>query len=58
MLHKAPYSQGSHYKDKDVCNIRDQLGSLLPELGVDVVFQGHDHVYLRTASLIVFLFST
>ena len=51
MLHKAPYSQGSHYKDKDVCNIRDQLGSLLPELGVDVVFQGHDHVYMRTASL-------
>ena len=51
MLHKAPYSQGSHYKDKDVCNIRDQLGALMPELGVDVVFQGHDHVYMRTASL-------
>ena len=51
MLHKAPYSQGSHYKDKDVCNIRDQLGALLPELGVDLVFEGHDHVYMRTASL-------
>lgn len=51
MLHKAPYSQGSHYKDDDVCAIRDQLGALMPQLGVDMVFEGHDHVYMRTASL-------
>lgn len=51
-LHKAPYSQGSHYKDDDVCAIREQLSSLMPELGIDMVFTGHDHVYLRTASLI------
>lgn len=51
-LHKAPYSQGSHYKDDDVCAIRKQLSVLMPELGIDMVFSGHDHVYLRTASLI------
>ncbi len=51
MLHKAPYSQGSHYKDDDVCEIRDQLKNLMPELGIDMVFQGHDHVYMRTGSL-------
>ena len=51
MIHKAPYSQGSHYKDKDVCAIRDQLSGLMPELGIDMVFEGHDHVYMRTASL-------
>lgn len=51
MLHKAPYSQGSHYKDADVCEIRDQLKKLMPELDIDMVFQGHDHVYMRTGSL-------
>ena len=51
-LHKAPYSQGSHYKDDDVCAIRDQLTVLMPELDVDMVFQGHDHVYMRTGSLV------
>ena len=51
-LHKAPYSQGSHYKDKDVCAIREQLSVLMPELSIDMVFSGHDHVYLRTASLV------
>lgn len=51
-LHKAPYSNGSHYDDDDVCEIREQLGSLLPELGIDLVMQGHDHVYLRTTPLI------
>lgn len=51
-LHKAPYSNGSHYKDDDVCEIRDELCRLMPELGIDMVFQGHDHVYLRTDSMV------
>lgn len=51
VLHKALYSQGSHYKDDDVCAMREQLGALMPDLDVDIVFQGHDHVYLRTGSL-------
>lgn len=51
-IHKAPYSQGSHYDDDDVCAIRDQLSVLMPSLGIDMVFQGHDHVYMRTGSLV------
>ncbi len=51
MLHKALYSQGSHYADDDVCTMREQLGELMPNLGIDLVFQGHDHVYMRTGSL-------
>ncbi len=51
MLHKAVYSNGSHYDDKDVVAIRSQLATLMPQLGVDVVLQGHDHVYLRTDAL-------
>lgn len=51
-LHKAPYSNGSHYDDKDVCEIRDELCTLMPQLGIDIVFQGHDHVYLRTDAMI------
>jgi 3',5'-cyclic AMP phosphodiesterase CpdA len=47
-LHKAPYSNGSHYDDDDVVAIRAQLQSLMPELGIDIVFQGHDHVFMRT----------
>lgn len=50
-LHKALYSNGSHYDDDDVCAMREQLGKLMPELGIDLVLQGHDHVYLRTHSL-------
>ena len=48
VLHKAPYSNGSHVEDSDVEGIRNQLSALLPYLGVDLVLQGHDHVYLRT----------
>lgn len=51
MLHKALYSQGSHYADDDVVAMRAQLGALMPKLDIDMVFQGHDHVYMRTGSL-------
>lgn len=51
-LHKAPYSNGSHYDDKDVKKIRKELSKLMPQLGIDMVFQGHDHVYLRTDAMI------
>lgn len=50
-MHKAIYSNGSHYDDKDVIALRKQLATLMPELGIDVVLQGHDHVYLRTTAM-------
>ncbi len=52
VLHKALYSNGSHFDDGDVEGMRKQLGTLLPYLGVDLVLQGHDHVYLRTDSMV------
>lgn len=51
MFHKALYSNGSHYDDDDVVAMRKQLGKLMPELDIDLVLQGHDHVYLRTYTL-------
>ena len=51
-FHKAIYSNGSHYKDDDVCAMRDCFSELMPQLGIDIVFQGHDHVYLRTDAMI------
>ncbi|MCD7827987.1 MAG: metallophosphoesterase [Clostridiales bacterium] len=50
-IHKAVYSNGSHYDDDDVTAIRTQLSTLMPELDIDLVLQGHDHVYMRTYSL-------
>ncbi len=47
-IHKAVYSNGSHYDDDDVVAMRNQLSKLMPELDIDMVFEGHDHVYLRT----------
>ncbi len=50
-FHKAIYSNGSHYDDSDIIAMREQLGKLMPELDIDLVLQGHDHVYMRTHSL-------
>lgn len=51
VLHKALYSNGSHYDDSEVEAMRAQFASLMPELGIDMVLQGHDHVYLRTDAM-------
>ena len=48
VLHKAMYSDGSHFDDKDVVALREQLTPLFGDLGVDIVIAGHDHTYLRT----------
>ena len=50
-LHKAIYSNGSHYDDGEIIATREQLSKLMPELGIDLVLQGHDHVYMRTHSI-------
>lgn len=51
VLHKAVYSNGSHFDDGEIEAMRNQFASLMPELGIDMVFQGHDHVYLRTDAM-------
>jgi hypothetical protein len=51
VLHKALYSNSSHFDDADVTGLRAQLGELFAQLGIDLVIQGHDHAYLRTGVL-------
>lgn len=51
VLHKAVYSNGSHYDDKEVVAMRKQFKRLFPQLGIDMVLEGHDHVYLRTDAM-------
>lgn len=47
-MHKAIYSAGNHGSEPDVLVLREQLVPLLDECGADLVFQGHDHVYMRS----------
>lgn len=47
-MHKAVFSQGSHYGDDDIVALRNQLLKLMLELDIDLVLSGHDHVYMRT----------
>ncbi len=45
MLHKGPFTAGSHAFDGDVIALREQLPEIFAENGVDLVLQGHDHTY-------------
>ena len=47
-IHHAPFSQGTHYTDKDGVELRNSLTPKLSEAGVDLVLSGHDHIYTRT----------
>lgn len=49
--HKTPYSNGPHSKDTDVKNMGFQIAKLAYQGEVDVIFGGHDHVYVRTSIL-------
>lgn len=52
VLHKPLYSTSSHIKDKDIGEvIKPMLGPVIDELGIDLVLQGHDHIYARTAQI-------
>lgn len=46
--HPSFFSAGSHVNDTDVANGRAYLPDVFTELGVDVVFSGHDHIYTRS----------
>lgn len=52
VLHKPLYSTSSHIKDKDIVEvIKPMLGPVIDELGIDLVLQGHDHIYARTVQI-------
>ena len=46
-FHQSLYSGAAHIVDSSIISTRKFWSPLLAELGVDVVLQGHDHVYDR-----------
>jgi hypothetical protein len=51
LMHKGPYSTSNHATDKDMTDphgIRTKFAPMLDDLGVDLVLQGHDHIYARS----------
>lgn len=48
VTHPSFFSAGSHINDTDVTKGRAALPDAITELGIDVVFSGHDHIYTRT----------
>ena len=47
-IHKGVMSTGDHTNSSDVKQFREKLPKIFAEYKVDLVLQGHDHVYTRT----------
>ena len=47
-FHKSMYSVASHVTESDIVTLRTGLSPIFRQLGIDVVLQGHDHVYARS----------
>ncbi|WP_339317493.1 S-layer homology domain-containing protein [Paenibacillus sp. FSL R10-2734] len=50
-MHKGPYTTSNHATDKDIMGAngeRAKVAPMMAELGIDLVLQGHDHIYART----------
>ncbi len=51
VMHKGPYTTSNHATDEDIMGtngVREIVPPLFYELGIDLVLQGHDHIYART----------
>ena len=48
MMHIGAYSTGDHSNDSSAIKIRNMLPPIFAKYKVDLVLQGHDHVYTRT----------
>lgn len=56
-MHKGVYDAGAHClnttgEDYDIAKIRGQVAPLFTKYGVDLVLQGHDHLYSRSYPLV------
>lgn len=49
LCHRSIYSAGKNINKPDTLIMRQMLIPIIDELGIDVVYSGHDHMYLRTA---------
>lgn len=50
-MHKSPYTLGKDGKWPDALYLQQALAKVLDEGNADIVFSGHDHMYLRTKKL-------
>lgn len=54
-MHKGPYTTSNHATDSDINDpvngSRATVAPLMAELGVDLVLQGHDHIYARSKAI-------
>lgn len=51
MMHRALYSAGKNINKPDTVIMRNILLPIIDELDIDVVYAGHDHMYLRTTQV-------
>jgi len=50
-MHKGPYSTSNHATDSDINGpegSRNTVAPVMAKLGIDLVLQGHDHIYARS----------
>lgn len=53
-MHKGPYTTSNHATDDDIMGpngVRTLVAPIFEELEVDLVLQGHDHIYARSKPL-------
>jgi|GEM_PF-354835 len=51
IMHKGPYTTSNHATDPDIMGangIRTKIAPIMDNLGIDLVLQGHDHIYARS----------
>jgi hypothetical protein len=51
IMHKGPYTTSNHATDADIMGsngVRTLAAPLFEKLGIDLVLQGHDHIYARS----------
>ncbi len=51
MMHRSLYSAGKNINKPDTVIMRNVLLPIIDELGIDMVYAGHDHMYLRTTQV-------
>ncbi len=51
MMHRSLYSAGKNINKPDTVIMRNVLLPIIDELDIDIVYAGHDHMYLRTTQV-------
>lgn len=54
IMHKGPYTTSNHATDADIMGpngVRTKVAPIMEKIGIDLVLQGHDHIYARSKPL-------